>query len=212
MAAGSSRPVVSCSTSEEEPVPDLSPRRRALLAAAAAVLAREGSRGLTHRAVDREAGLPQGTCSAYLRTRAALVDATAGFVTESLGADVGRLAARLPDDGAHGTAEELVLSLFTRWLRQPDLLLARLELTLIAGRDPALAERLRASRDTLTSVVAQALGRRGPEAAEAAETLVAALDGVLLGALLLPGRARAAYLRRSVHRVVEGLGAGSAPT
>ena len=35
----------------------LSPRRRQILAAATTVLAQQGNRGLTHRAVDREAGL-----------------------------------------------------------------------------------------------------------------------------------------------------------
>ena len=53
----------------EEP-PTLSPRRRQLLEAALHVIADEGLRGLTHRAVDRRAGLPEGSCSAYLRTRA----------------------------------------------------------------------------------------------------------------------------------------------
>ena len=36
---------------------------------------RGGLRGLTHRAVDAEAGLPEGSCSAYMRTRVALLTA-----------------------------------------------------------------------------------------------------------------------------------------
>lgn len=48
--------------------------RRTLLADAALdVLADEGMRGLTHRAVDRRAAMPPGTTSAYFRTRAALL-------------------------------------------------------------------------------------------------------------------------------------------
>ena len=47
----------------------LSPRRRRILDAATVVVADHGLRGLTHRAVDREAGLPEGSCSAYFRTR-----------------------------------------------------------------------------------------------------------------------------------------------
>jgi len=47
--------------------------RRALLAdAGIAVLAREGSRGLTHRAIDAEAGVPVGTTSNYFRSRKSL--------------------------------------------------------------------------------------------------------------------------------------------
>ena len=41
----------------------LSPRRRLLVNAAIEVVAANGLRGLTHRAVDREAGLPEGSCS-----------------------------------------------------------------------------------------------------------------------------------------------------
>lgn len=43
--------------------------------AAVTVLARDGLRGLTHRAVDAEAGLPHGSTSNYFRSRAALVQA-----------------------------------------------------------------------------------------------------------------------------------------
>ncbi|NED63517.1 TetR/AcrR family transcriptional regulator, partial [Streptomyces sp. SID10244] len=39
------------------------------------VLAEAGSRGFTHRAVDRQAKLPEGTTSRYARTRDALLRA-----------------------------------------------------------------------------------------------------------------------------------------
>ncbi|MFC6506917.1 TetR/AcrR family transcriptional regulator [Promicromonospora citrea] len=48
-------------------------RRAALADAGIAVLAREGARGLTHRAIDGEAGVPTGTTSNYFRSRDALV-------------------------------------------------------------------------------------------------------------------------------------------
>lgn len=44
-------------------------RRTALLDVAIEVLAREGSRGLTLRAVDKEAGVPTGTASNYFAHR-----------------------------------------------------------------------------------------------------------------------------------------------
>ncbi|MEU7153541.1 TetR family transcriptional regulator [Streptomyces sp. NPDC045456] len=50
-------------------------RRTVLADTAIAVLADTGMRGLTHRAVDRAAGLPPGTTSAYYRTRQALLTA-----------------------------------------------------------------------------------------------------------------------------------------
>ncbi|HEY1174567.1 MAG TPA: TetR family transcriptional regulator, partial [Phytomonospora sp.] len=48
--------------------------RRGLVAdAAIALLADKGTRGLTHRAVDEQAGLPQGSTSYYFRSREALL-------------------------------------------------------------------------------------------------------------------------------------------
>ena len=48
-------------------------RRRALLDAAIDVLAQEGARGLTFRAVDARAGVPTGTASNYFADRAQLL-------------------------------------------------------------------------------------------------------------------------------------------
>ncbi|MGW4235192.1 TetR/AcrR family transcriptional regulator, partial [Streptomyces sp. NPDC004980] len=44
-------------------------RRQALLDAAIEVLAGEGARGLTFRAVDKQAGVPVGTASNYFTSR-----------------------------------------------------------------------------------------------------------------------------------------------
>ena len=50
-------------------------RRTTLADAALTVVADHGLKGLTHRAVDREASVPPGTTSNYFRTRAALIGA-----------------------------------------------------------------------------------------------------------------------------------------
>lgn len=60
---------------ERRDPPDHPDRRTVLADAAIDVLAESGIRGLTHRAVDRAAGLPSGTTSAYFRTRQALLTA-----------------------------------------------------------------------------------------------------------------------------------------
>src|SRR5262249_26557192 len=57
-------------------------RRAELADAAIATLARDGMRGLTHRAVDRAAGLPEGSASYYFRTRQALLKATVERLAE----------------------------------------------------------------------------------------------------------------------------------
>src|SRR5207248_5829218 len=64
-------------------MPPPNPHRRAQLSAAAMrVLAEEGSRGLTHRAVDAAASVPPGTTSRYFRSREALL---AAVVEHALG-------------------------------------------------------------------------------------------------------------------------------
>ncbi|MEU4986703.1 TetR family transcriptional regulator [Streptomyces sp. NPDC021969] len=80
--------------------------RRTLLADAALdVLADEGVRGLTHRAVDRKAAMPPGTTSAYFRTRAALLT---GLVTRLVRLDQAELQTMAEELAPLRTAEELV--------------------------------------------------------------------------------------------------------
>jgi DNA-binding transcriptional regulator YbjK len=186
---------------------ELTPRRREILSAATTVLAQQGNRGLTHRAVDREAGLPEGSSSAYFRTRDALIGSLGDFVADSLARDVQALGTSLaacPGDHERAVAE--VSRLFFGWLEQPDLLAARLELSVAATRDPSLAERFTQWRDDLVAMVRDVLNGAGKEGGAAAETLVAALDGVLLASLLLPARRRRAFVGASVEQLLAGLG------
>ena len=56
----------------------MKPDRRALIAASAVtIIAEQGPRALTHRAVDQSLELPAGSTSYYFRTREALLEATA---------------------------------------------------------------------------------------------------------------------------------------
>ncbi|MDJ0113765.1 TetR family transcriptional regulator, partial [Rhodococcus erythropolis] len=56
----------------------MNPDRRALIAASAVtIIAEQGPRALTHRAVDQFLELPAGSTSYYFRTREALLEATA---------------------------------------------------------------------------------------------------------------------------------------
>lgn len=186
---------------------ELSPRRREILAAATTVLAQQGNRGLTHRAVDREAGLPEGSSSAYYRSRGALLGALGDFVADRLAADVEALGGRLAScPGDHERAVAEVSKLFSRWLDQPDLLAARLELTVAATRDDDLKERFALWREDLVAMVDAVLAGAGKEGGASARTLVAALDGVLLASLLLPPRRRRTFVSESVEQLLSGLG------
>jgi DNA-binding transcriptional regulator YbjK len=186
-----------------------SPRRRQLLDAALHVLADEGLKGLTHRAVDRRAGLPEGSCSAYLRTRRALQAALAEDVAERLLGDVDRLA----DDLAAADEPDGVgaaIALLQRWLEQRELLVARLELTMAASRDPELAGLLAAQRGRLIELVERIMTATGKEhGAARAEALVASYDGVLLAALLKPAAERGPFLARSLDLLGSGLAGGA---
>lgn len=185
----------------------LSPRRLQLLDAALHVVADEGLRGLTHRAVDRRAGLPQGSCSAYLRTRRALQAALTEYVAGTLGSDVAALAQELQgcEDG-EDRAVDLTMRLFLRWLDERELLLAKLELSMEASRDAELADLLAAYRSRLIEVVEQIMAARGRESSNArAEALVAAFDGILLAALQKPDDARQAFLGRALQLLMSSL-------
>lgn len=185
-----------------------SPRMVQLLDAGVAVVAAHGLRGLTHRAVDREAGLPEGSCSAYLRTRGALLAALTAHVSAQLAGDVAELADALATTpGDHGRARREVSALFEKWLQGPELL-ARFELGLEATRDPALAAQFYPWHDRLTDVVAGALdvaGRGEVGDVANAEVLVASLEGVLLRSLVRPPAERVTLVRGAVAMLIDGL-------
>ncbi len=185
-----------------------SPRMELLLRAGLHVVADQGLRGLTHRAVDREAGLPEGSCSAYLRTRKALVLALTEYVAGSLADDVEGLARDLSACPLEeDQATEVVTEFFMRWLDERELLLARMELSLEASRDPDLAAALASIRPRLIGLVDAMLSARGKDhSAARAETLVASCDGILLGALPLPAASRRPFVRQSMEVLMGGLG------
>ncbi len=188
--------------------PARSERMELMLGSAMHVIAENGLRGLTHRAVDRQAGLPQGSTSAYLRTREALVLAVTEYVAERVSGHVSDLARELAgqpldDDRAAETVTRWVM----RWVDEREVLVSRLELTIQASRDPTLAAALGSLRKDLVDVVGGMLTARGkPHGAAAAETLVSSFDGVMIGALSRPTSQRKAFVRRSIGALMTGLG------
>ena len=82
-------------------------RRPEIADAAIEVIARDGLRGLTHRAVDRELGIAIGSTSYYARTRRELLDMVVRRLSERTYADVERAAPppiRTPRDLARALA------------------------------------------------------------------------------------------------------------
>lgn len=146
-----------------------------------------GMRGLTHRAVDRSAGLPPGTTSAYYRTRAALLT---GLVRRLVARDQAELQAAgeampTPRTPAELTDafEALTLRRLTGEGRRRSL--ARYACMLESVRDPELREilvpRANAGRDTVRDF----LGAHGaPESETRTHSLLACVEGLILEHLL----------------------------
>ncbi len=116
------------------------PQRRAALAdAGLRVLAAAGARGLTHRAVDAEAGLPTGTASNYFRSRDDLLGALAVRIFERFAPDEAVLARLGSREPSLDLFTDYVRYIVERTTRHPDLTRALIELRLEAARRPGLA-------------------------------------------------------------------------
>ncbi|GAA1943118.1 TetR/AcrR family transcriptional regulator [Amycolatopsis minnesotensis] len=113
-------------------------RRRALIDAAIEVLAREGARGLTFRAVDTEAGVPQGTASNYFPSRDDLFDQIGGRVHERFTPEPSGLAETMRARPTRELVTVLMRQLIERLSADPHGYLALVELRLEATRRPKL--------------------------------------------------------------------------
>jgi AcrR family transcriptional regulator len=121
-------------------------RRSALADAGIRVLAEEGARGLTHRAVDAAAGTPRGTASNYFPSRADLVSALVDRISDRLSPDpevLAPLTARSPDRALFA---DYVRDIVRRLSADHHATLALFELRLEASRRPAVAAALNAWR------------------------------------------------------------------
>jgi DNA-binding transcriptional regulator YbjK len=151
--------------------------------AAIVTLAREGMRGLTHRAVDRAAGLPQGSTSYYFRTREALLEGTLERLAELSNAELTSVNAQDLNE---------VAGLLERWLTSGrERMIARFELTLESTRRPALRATLERLGAEFRSRAAAMLREAGVKDAERrAADLVAHIDGLLFDQLAEAGPVR----------------------
>lgn len=108
--------------------------------AALALLAERGMRGLTHRAVDEHAGLPQGSTSNHARTRQALLEAAVRRLAEREARVLAPAGLLAPAAGPQGLVAALASALHRYLTRHPQLLVCRYELALEATRRPELRE------------------------------------------------------------------------
>jgi DNA-binding transcriptional regulator YbjK len=181
-------------------------RRDALCDAAIGVIAQNGLRGLTHRAVDRAAGVPEGSTSYYFRTRLALLTA----VTERLLAVDLADAPPTPPGAAIDldAMADITTQMLVHWTGPGrDRMLARYEISLESVRHSSLRARFvdagAALRARTVDAFAQ-LGAADPQ--RVGRDFVAMLDGLIYDQLAGAGGARSpADLRTTIRQLLAAM-------
>ncbi|MDJ0462305.1 TetR/AcrR family transcriptional regulator [Streptomyces sp. H27-C3] len=157
------------------------PRAELIADTALALLVERGMRGLTHRAVDELAGLPQGSTSNYARTRLALLEATVRRLAEREARVLTLETMPGPSEGVDALVDALARALHLHLSGHRGLLVARYELGLEATRRPELRKFYDAAgrerfREPMIAMMAAA-GSREPE--RHALSLVAWCEGLM---------------------------------
>lgn len=117
-------------------------RRRLLADAGIAVLAAEGMRGLTHRAVDARAGVPTGTASNYFRSRNLLISALVERIGERLAPDPAVHAGWEDRPADRALFAEYTRDIVRRLTSEREVTLALFTLRLEAARSQEIADAL----------------------------------------------------------------------
>lgn len=173
----------------DQPSPTVRERTTLIGDAAIEVLAAEGSRGLTHRAVDRYLNWPEGTTSRFFRTRDALMTAVVDRLIE---VEVGYFekwwsGVELEGPISRDEVAGILASAFTDWIKGGNRQLARYALSLEGLRRPAVQAAIVEGRTQMNAVIGKALVAAGiPDGASQATILVSAIDGLCHDYLLHP--------------------------
>lgn len=186
------------------------PSRSDLVAdTALALLAERGMRGLTHRAVDEAAGLPQGSTSNLARTRQALLELAVRRLADREARVLALHEMPDPQAGAGPLADALALAAHRALTRHRELTLARYELALEATRRPELRAYFDATgarfREQLAALVT-GLGSTDP--ARHTLSLIAWADGLMFSCVAGSFSAEAPSLeevRAGLRELLDGM-------
>lgn len=183
------------------------PSRRAQLAdAGLTLLARVGARGLTYRAMDAEARVPNGTASNYFENRDAMLAALAERYYERLTPPPDTLRDAAAEPPSRARVAELMRDLFWRVTAERDLYLAFLELRLEATRRPQLQEALaRIIRTNLDTDVEFHRAAGLPGDRDEVVLLHLAMGGLLMDQLTVPSGLAITDVDGTITRLVERL-------
>lgn len=159
-------------------------RREVLLDAAITVVAEQGMRGLTHRAVETQAGLPHGSTTYYFGTRHDLVVALMQHMAETGRRAVEPIARQLTLAMADRSREfdiDTVADGLIQWIDvAASMELARYELQVTSARDPEMKQLMIDTCDIfrqLCEPVVIACGSKNPE--RDSTVMQAAVDGFM---------------------------------
>ncbi|MFI7285374.1 TetR/AcrR family transcriptional regulator [Streptomyces anulatus] len=164
------------------------PERRVMLTDAAVdVLAHEGARGLTFRAVDAQAGVPVGTASNYFSSRDDLLMQTGARINSRMAPDPAQVEQIMLSAPSRELVTELMHWLIRRMTDDRTGYLAMLELRLEATRRPELRTQLtRTVRTGFEESLSFHRDRGLPGDPDAFLVLYLAMTGVLLEHFTLP--------------------------
>ncbi|NUT34465.1 MAG: TetR family transcriptional regulator [Hamadaea sp.] len=181
-------------------------RRTQLLDTALALIAEQGLRGLTHRAVQDAAGLPHGSVTYYFKTRDQLVLAVVERIIEidrERAQPAIRAALRaLTAAPAEPDYQKLAELLRRWWTDSHRLLLARYELDLAGARDAAVRDamaRCGAEFRDLAELLAVQSG--SPDPGFEAQVITALVDGLMFD-FVIRGPRSDAHLREGIRRAL----------
>lgn len=156
--------------------------------AAMEVLAADGGRGLTHRAVDRRLNWPEGTTSRYHRTRDSLMHAAVQRLLEVEVSHVERWQqATVCSRTTHADVAQVLRKTYQEWVDLGIRQIARYELSLEGRRRPDVHDAVVAGRRRLNGIVERLLGAAGCQQPRTHGTaVVSMLDGMCHDRLLHP--------------------------
>ncbi|WP_432074879.1 TetR/AcrR family transcriptional regulator [Streptomyces wuyuanensis] len=182
-------------------------RRTALVDAAIEVLAREGARGLTFRAVDSEAGVPPGTASNYFTGRDDLLTQAGARIHVRMTPEAADVDEAMRPAPTRELYVRLMQWLVRRMAEERTGYLAMLELRLESTRRPALqAELNRAVGAELEANLHHHLDAGLPGDADTFLALYLAMTGLMLEHFTLPevlsGRDVDELVETVVNRIV----------
>lgn len=186
--------------SDTTPRPPYAEGRDALLDAAARVVARDGFRGLTYRAVAQEAGTTHGLVSYHFRSRDRLIHETA---MKARGEAIEGSALEPASD----RVEEFADHLAELAADAPEAQIFQFELALEARRRPELEPEIRALYEEYYAVTERAMKAVGiPDPSPALVRLVfAALDGLTLQQLIFDRPADTEAAVAELQKLLRGL-------